>query len=84
MVSDITHCLEQTTKGRLRLTEFDFEVDHQAGIKHQVPDALSRLQTDRTDKTNLDYELQLLMIGEIDEQQNVKIEYFDEERLAKV
>ncbi len=33
------------SKWRLRLAEFDFDVVYRPGVKHQVPDALSRIET---------------------------------------
>ena len=38
---------------RLRLSEFDFDVEHRAGIKHQAADALSRMTTTGLDTTPL-------------------------------
>lgn len=39
---------------RRRLSEFKFNVVHFAGIKHQATHAMSRLPTDKTNKTKLD------------------------------
>ena len=45
---------------RLRLTEFEFDIVHRAGIKHQAADALSRLETTSTDETELRDEIPTL------------------------
>ena len=39
---------------RLRLADFEYDVVHRAGIKHQAADALSRMPTDGSDQTPLD------------------------------
>ena len=39
---------------RLRLAEYEYDVVHRPGIKHQAPDALSRLPTKGTDQSPLD------------------------------
>lgn len=39
---------------RLRLSKYEFDVVHRAGIKHQSADALSRLTTSGNDDTTLD------------------------------
>ena len=49
---------------RLRLQELDFEPVHRPGIKHQAPDALSRLATDGHDSTNLDFDISVVEITE--------------------
>ena len=42
---------------RLRLSEFDFEVVHRPGVKHQAADALSRMQTNGEDASRMDDEI---------------------------
>lgn len=49
---------------RVRLWEYDFDVLHRAGIRHQANDAKSRLQTTGEHKTHLDEDLPLLAIDE--------------------
>ena len=53
---------------RLRLAEYEFDVVHRAGVKHQAADALSRLPTDGEDKAPLDDEIPVLVIQHDDEQ----------------
>lgn len=49
----------------LRLSEFDFDVIHQAGVKHQAAEPLSRLDTDGEEKTHLDDDLPVCNIENI-------------------
>ena len=42
---------------RLRLSEFDFDVEHRAGVKHQAADALSRMETTGLDTRPLGDEI---------------------------
>lgn len=42
---------------RLRLLEYDYEIQHRPGVKHQAADALSRVRTDGGDETELDDEV---------------------------
>ena len=42
---------------RLRLSPFDYDVVHKAGLKHQAPDALSRLTTTGMDDSPIDDEI---------------------------
>lgn len=62
---------------RLRLLSFDFEVVHRDGIDHQVPEALSSLKTEPTDKNNLDETLPEPMINDTEEKGDVKTEDSD-------
>lgn len=48
---------------QLRLLEFASNVVYWAGIKYQALDALSSLKSERTEKTNHDNELLVLMIN---------------------
>jgi transposase InsO family protein len=48
---------------RLRLAEFSFSIEYRPGRVNQVADALSRLPTRGTDKSDLDLELPCLSIG---------------------
>lgn len=50
----------------------DLELLQRAGINHQAPDALSRLKTEETDKTNLNEELLALMINETNNETDVQ------------
>lgn len=48
---------------RLRFSELDFSIVYRSGIKHQEVDALSRLPTNRTDKTPLDDIVSVLVLA---------------------
>jgi len=48
---------------RLRLLEFEFDVVHRPGIKHQAADALSRLNTQGEDEEPLEDEVPTLLIA---------------------
>lgn len=50
------------TRWRLRLAEFDYELQHKPGRFHHVPDALSRLPTEGRDETPLDVEVPVLAV----------------------
>lgn len=45
---------DKPARSQLRLLDFDFEMVHRAGIKHQAWNTLSRLKTDVIEKTRLD------------------------------
>ena len=45
------------TRWRLRLAEFDYEITYRPGRVHQVPDALSRIETSGVDKSPVDDEI---------------------------
>lgn len=47
---------------KLRLTEFDFEIDHRATFKHQAVDAIPRLPTNRLDHTLLEDDKHILAV----------------------
>lgn len=47
------------------MLEFDYDIVHRAGVNHQAADALSRLPSDRTDKTLLEDDLPLLIVNTI-------------------
>ena len=49
---------------RLRLSEYDFVVEHRAGIKHQAADALSRLETTGLDTSTLRDEIPCYVVDE--------------------
>lgn len=53
-LTDASGRLEQW---RVRLFELDFDVSHQAGVKHEVASAVSRLPPDGEKKTHLDDDL---------------------------
>lgn len=50
------------TRWRLRLAEFDCELQHKPGRWHHVPDALSRLLTEGRDETPLDVVVPVLAV----------------------
>lgn len=60
---------------KLRLQKIDFEVFYHSFIKHLEPDELSRVDTERQDDTNIDYEIPVLHLTEFD---NKTIETFNE------
>eukprot|EP00178_Gracilaria_changii_P000278 TRINITY_DN10329_c0_g1_i1.p2 TRINITY_DN10329_c0_g1~~TRINITY_DN10329_c0_g1_i1.p2 ORF type:complete len:220 (-),score=11.84 TRINITY_DN10329_c0_g1_i1:813-1472(-) len=45
--------LVSVARWRLRLSEFEFDVVYRAGVKHQAPDALSRMDIDGLDNSPL-------------------------------
>lgn len=49
---------------RLRLSDFDYEVKHRAGVKHQAADTLSRLRTDGADTSLLDDAIPTLLVDD--------------------
>ena len=49
---------------RLRLADFEYDIVHRAGVKHQAADALSRLPTNGTDQHPLDDGIPTLAIGD--------------------
>lgn len=51
---------------RFRLSEFDFELVHRAGIKHQVADAISPVRTLGEHQTELDDQIPYFVITEED------------------
>lgn len=56
-------CNQNIEWWRLRLSNFDFDVLHRAGVKHRAADNLSWLPTDDTDNTLLEDELSILVIA---------------------
>ena len=61
-ILNLTDSTGRLTRWRLRLLEYDFDVVHRAGIKHQAPDALSRLDTDAFDAQPLQDDLPVFSI----------------------
>lgn len=59
------------TRWQLRLQEFDFDIVHRTGVKHQATEALSWLPIDGTDITLLYDELPVLVIGSCDKMKNI-------------
>ena len=51
---NITDVSGRLARWRLRLAEFDYSVVNRPGVKHQAPDALSRLLTSGDDQSPLD------------------------------
>ena len=50
----LTDSSGRLTRWRLRLAEFDFQIEYRPGRVHQVPDALSRLITPRVPQNEID------------------------------
>lgn len=49
---------------RLRFSEFEFDIVHRTGIKHQYADTLPNLMTRDEDKTALDIEYSVLTVSQ--------------------
>lgn len=69
LILNITDTACWFAQRHLRLSIYDFVLVHRVGVKHQVADTLSRLQTTGEDPTYFDDELPVLAI---DEQQSGK------------
>lgn len=83
MAVHVSQYFEQISMVAVATTPLDFEVVYQASIKHHAPDALSRLKTERTDNSNLDEKLLVLMNDETEEHDEAKTEYFDKVQPGK-
>lgn len=55
--------MEKPVRWRLHLSEFEFDIIHRAGIKHQAVDALSQLKTKGVDTMPLQNEVPVLTIS---------------------
>lgn len=56
-VLNLTEITDKLERWHLRISEFDFDVIHRAGIKHQAADTRSRLRTNWEDNTPLEGDL---------------------------
>lgn len=65
MDTELAACDMSLARKHLRLLEFDFEVVHQAGVKHQVAEVLSLSPTSETNKTQVEDEVPVLTIAEV-------------------
>jgi len=63
---------------RLRLADFDYEVKHRAGIKHQAADTLSRIRTNGEDTSDLDDAIPTLLVSDPRDVTDVFDEQLDE------
>jgi len=61
-ILSITPSEGRLARWRLRLAEFDFDVQYRPGVKNLVPDALSRIETTGTDDRPLDEEIPTFLI----------------------
>lgn len=59
---NLTDWTGKLVRWRLRLSEFQFNVSHHAGTKHQAPDALLWLKTTGTDQMSIDDDTPVLCI----------------------
>lgn len=62
-ILNLKRAWEKLARLRLRLLELDFGDAHQAAIQHHTADVLSRLPTDKTDKTQLEEYLPVMFIN---------------------
>lgn len=58
----IAEATGKLTRWWLRMSEFESDIIHCAGIKHQAADALLRLKTNGEDKSSVDDEVQVLTV----------------------
>lgn len=61
-ILSLTESTGRLARWRLRLLQYDFDITHRAGIKHQAPDALSRLPTTASDESPVLNDLPLLCV----------------------
>lgn len=79
MATGISRCIRKVSEWATKITRVRLRGSLRAGIKRQAPDASLTIKKG-TDRTTLDEELPVLMIKEIEEQQDVEMEYFDQEQ----
>lgn len=78
-----TDTLRKMERWQLCLLERDFEVVHEAGIKHQAPDALSTVKIEEIKQPNIVEKRPVCMIDETEEQQDTKTKHFDHQQPDK-
>lgn len=59
----------------IRLRDYEFNVVHRLGVKHQAANALSRISTDEEDKTPLEDSIPCLALWDAEEDQHLEGEY---------
>lgn len=66
LIVNVTDDSGRLTRWRLRLLEFDFDAEHQAGVKHQAANALQRLLSNDIDIADLEDDLSDMLIHDVD------------------
>lgn len=65
---------------QLKLLQFDLDVVHGARIKHEAPYKLFTVETEETDKKDLDEKLLALIADAIEEQYALQMEHLDQDQ----
>lgn len=63
-IMNLTDATEKLACWRLRLLEFDFDIVHRRGVKHQVIDAVFRILITSADNTELEEEIPVMMVAQ--------------------
>lgn len=71
-ITNMTEATGKLVRWHLRLSEFDFEVVHWGGVKHEAAEALSRLEKTGMEKSPLEDDIPVLTITEVQpEEENI-------------
>ena len=73
-ILSITPSEGRLARWRLRLSEFDFDIQYRPGIKNVVPGALSRIETTGEDRTSLEEDIPTFLLQEGERQNTLATE----------